>query len=136
MPKKGTYLGFDFGTKRLGLAIGQSITKTATPLMTLHVQNGTPWDQLSHIIKEWEPIGLVIGLALQPDNTHSKTSLLAQQLGHQLKAHFHLPVYFIEERLTSVAAREKYPQGDKDASAAAIILESWLNSPEDNDVSI
>ena len=133
MPKYGTYLGIDFGTKRIGLAVGQSITLTATPLITLKADDIT---RLSEIIKEWEPQGLIVGLALQPDGSHSQTSLIAKKWGIELKKRYDLPVYFIEERLSSVAAREKYPDTDKDAGAAAIILEGWLNAKEDEHVSI
>ena len=137
----GTFLGFDFGTKRLGIAVGQSITKTARPLVTLQVNNGVPrWEELERFINEWQPIGLIVGLAMQPDGSHSPTSKKALKLGQSLEAHFKIPVYYIEERLTSVAAhnfiKERTPTsrfgGDKDAIAAAIILESWLdNNPKE-----
>ncbi len=136
-----TFLGFDFGTKRLGIAVGQSVTKTARPLTTLQVNNGIPhWDTLKGIIQEWEPCGLIVGLAMQPDGSHSPTSQKALKLGQSLQSRFNIPVYYIEERLTSVAAhnfiKEHAPSSnierDKDAVAAAIILESWLsNSPKE-----
>lgn len=132
----GTFLGLDFGTKRLGVAVGQSITKTARPLTTLMMQNGPPLRELKALIDEWEPKGLVIGLALQMDGSHSKTSRLAQKFGQRLSAEFAIPVFYIEERLTSVAAQERIKDTsstspysrDVDAVAAVIILESWLNS--------
>jgi putative Holliday junction resolvase len=130
--KNGTYLGIDFGTKRIGLAVGQSVTRTATPLTTIH-NNPQSLQQFTKVIHEWEPKGLVIGLALQPDGSHSKTSLLAQKFGQKLKQQYQLPVFFTEERLTSVAARRSMQDErlahvqDEDAMAAAIILESWLN---------
>ncbi len=137
MVTTGTYLGFDFGTKRLGIAVGQSITKTARPLITLQVHKGVPqWEELAKIIDDWLPKGLIVGLPLQPDGSDSPTSLKAQKLGRQLTNHFKLPVYYIEERLTSVAAKERSQEyygaslmhRDLDALAAAIILESWFNS--------
>ena len=136
--KEGTFLGFDFGTKYLGVAVGQTITQTATPLLTLKIPQGgekATFEALSKVISEWQPKGFVVGLALQPDNTHSLTSLAAQKWGEALSAHFQLPVYFIEERLTSCAARERLretplpPRSSTrviDAIAAAIILESWF----------
>ncbi len=141
---EGTFLGFDFGTKYLGIAVGQSITKTATPLLTLLVKNGIPhWPEIAQVIQEWQPKGFIIGLALQPDNSHSATSLKAQKFGARLQAQFSLPIYFIEERLTSVAAREKIRDNPKachlqdvDAIAAAIILESWLNNPKENSIHV
>ncbi len=134
---KGTFLGFDFGTKYLGVAVGQSITQTARPLITLRVNNGIPrWEELDKIIDEWQPCALILGLAIQPDGSHSNTSKKAMKLGQQLQAHYQLPVHYIEERLTSVAANERVrenPQAsaierDLDAVAACIILESWLHS--------
>ncbi|MBN9287645.1 MAG: hypothetical protein BGO43_13765 [Gammaproteobacteria bacterium 39-13] len=132
----GTFFGFDFGTKRLGVAVGQSVTKTARPLVTLAMKNGTLPTELTAHINEWQPKALIVGLALQPDGSHSKTSLLAQKFGRRLAQAYQLPVFFIEERLTSVAAQERIRDTDStslysrdvDAVAAAIILESWLNS--------
>lgn len=129
---RGNLLGVDFGTKRIGLAVGQNITQTATPLRSLSVQKGIPWDQLTQLVKEWEIQGFVVGLALQEDNRHSPTSKAAQRFGQQLKAYFKLPVFFVNERLTSVMAQERLKEsysskGDLDAIAAAIILESWFN---------
>lgn len=134
---EGTFLGFDFGTKYIGIAVGQTITKTATPLLSLSAKHGVPqWEQIQKLIDEWQPKGCVIGLALQLDDSASPTSLAAQKFGRRLHARFHLPIYFIGERLTTVAAREilkeKYPTThhlqDIDAMSAAVILESWLNS--------
>ncbi len=136
-PDEGTYLAFDFGTKHLGIAVGQTITKTATPLLSLHVKKGIPhWDQLDDIIHKWQPRGLIVGLPLQPDGSPSLTSIAAHQFGESLQQHYPLPVYYIEERLTSVAARQSlketpplsHSQQNKDAIAAALILESWLNA--------
>lgn len=124
------YLAFDFGTKRIGLAVGQSITKTATPLTSIISYNGTPnWQQLDKIVKEWQPTSLIVGLALQPDGKDSPTSLKARHLGKLLQQKYQLSVHYIEERLTSVAAKERVTdnQKDLDALAAAIILESWMN---------
>lgn len=130
-----TLLGFDFGTKYIGIAIGQSVTQTATPLLTLKAQQGVPnWQEVQKIIDEWQPTGLVVGLALQPDGSDSQTSLKARNFGIALKKRFSLPLYFVEERLTSVAAshilkQEHHysKQTDSDSMAAAIILESFLN---------
>lgn len=137
MPK--SFLGFDFGTKYIGVAIGQSVTQTATPLLTLRARQGIPeWHELQKIIREWEPNALVVGLALQPDGTDSDTSRKARSFGESLKKRFSLPVHFIEERLTSVAANQilkeehQYSkQTDSDSMAAAIILESFLNTTKE-----
>jgi putative holliday junction resolvase len=138
MKPEGIFLSFDFGTKKIGCAVGQSITRTASPLSRLSTRDGIPpWDLIQILIKEWEPHGLVVGLPLQPDGKHSPTSRKAQQFGKQLHERFGLPVFFIEERLTTVAARERlsdvpYSQRNVDSMAAVIILESWFNTEGEN----
>lgn len=129
------FLGFDFGTKYIGIAIGQSITHTATPLITIRATQGQPdWQALSSIINEWQPSAFVVGLALQPDGSDSETSRKARLFGQSLTKRFSLPIHFVEERLTSVAANHILKQShhyskqtDSDSMAAAIILESFLN---------
>lgn len=137
-PLSQTYMGFDFGSKYLGIALGQTITGTAQPLTTLKMLDEKPnWQLLDRLVQEWQPNGFVVGLALQPDGKHSKTSSLAQYFGESLQQRYQQPVYFIEERLTSVAAREtirnkarpsRHDKAEIDRISAAIILESWLNS--------
>ncbi|MGE3320290.1 MAG: Holliday junction resolvase RuvX [Candidatus Berkiella sp.] len=129
------FLGFDFGTKYIGVAIGQSITHTANPLLTLKATQGQPnWHELQNIINEWQPSAFVVGLALQPDGSDSDTSRRARLFGKSLTKRFSLPIHFVEERLTSVAANHILKQehhyskqADSDSMAAAIILESFLN---------
>lgn len=133
-----TYIGFDYGQKYLGLATGQSITGTAQPLTTINMLGGKPnWPVIEAIINEWQPGALIVGIALQPDGTDSKLSKLAKKFGATLAQKFKRPVHFIDERLTSVAAREAlgltaFPthkqKREIDRISAAIILESWLNS--------
>lgn len=132
-----TYLGFDYGQKFLGLAVGQSITMTANPLTTLPMQKGKPnWPLIDDIVAQWRPHAFVVGLALQPDGGDSKTSKLAKSFGETLRQRYQKPTYYIDERLTSVAARESlgirsFPTAKQkleiDRISAAIILESWLN---------
>ncbi|MCS5707418.1 Holliday junction resolvase RuvX [Candidatus Berkiella cookevillensis] len=133
-----TYMGFDFGSKYLGIALGQTITGTAQPLTTLKMLDEKPnWQLLDRLVQEWQPDGFIVGLALQPDGKHSKTSIQAKHFGESLQQRYQKPVYFIEERLTSVAAREtirdkarpsRHNKAEIDRISAAIILESWLNS--------
>lgn len=134
---EGVFLGFDFGSKYIGVAVGQTVTLSAQPLLSLKAHNGIPqWEELGKIIQEWQPKGLVVGLALQLDGSSSATSVAAQKFAKRLHKHFNLPIFFVEERLTTVAARERlreqYPttfyQKDVDAMSAAIILETWLHS--------
>lgn len=130
-------LGFDFGTRRIGVAIGQTITQTANPLTVLSAQDGIPrWDELTKILKTWQPDGLVVGIPLNMDGTEQSITLRARNFAQELAERFKLPVYEIDERLTSVAARErvftdggyKALKGAKiDAIAAQLILQNWLS---------
>jgi putative Holliday junction resolvase len=124
-------MSFDFGTKRIGMAIGQSITKNATPLKTLS-NTSQLFQAIANLIQEWQPKGFIVGLAIQPDGNDSNTSLQAKAFGQTLRDQFSIPVFYIEERLTSVEANRMIKthkiMHDKDALAASLILESWFNS--------
>ena len=130
-----TLLGFDFGIKRIGVAVGQSITHTVTPLTTLHNSNETPdWLAIGKLIAEWQPDKLVVGLPLHLDGTTQPLTARAQRFGNQLKGRYNLPVEMMDERLTSHEAeselakrRSKSGKTDIDALAAALILQSWLD---------
>jgi putative Holliday junction resolvase len=130
-----TLLGFDYGTKRIGVAVGQEITRTVTPLTTLRCSNETPdWKAISKLIEEWKPDKLVVGLPLHLDGTTQALTDRAQRFGNQLKGRYNLPVEMVDERLTSheaeteLATRKgKSTKTDIDALAAALILQSWLD---------
>ena len=130
-----TLLGFDYGTKRIGVAVGQDITRSVTPLTTLHSQNNKPdWNAIGNLIAEWQPDRLVVGLPLHLDGTTQAITERAQRFGNQLKGRYNLPVELVDERLTSheaeteLAARGgKSTKADIDALAAALILQSWLD---------
>lgn len=129
-------LGFDFGTKRIGVAMGQTLTHTAQALLTLPATAGKPnWDQLARLIEEWRPDGLVVGIPLNMDGTSQPLTELAQTFLNELATRFKLPVYSMDERLSTIAARDKvfaaggYKALQKqaiDSIAAQLILESWL----------
>ena len=130
-----TLLGFDYGTRRIGVAVGQLITHTVTPLTTLHSHNDSPdWQAIRKLIAEWQPDKLVVGLPLQLDGTAQPLTAKAQRFGNQLKGRYNLPVEMMDERLTSheaeteLASRKgKSAKADIDALAAALILQSWLD---------
>ena len=130
-----TLLGFDYDTKRVGVAVGQDITRTVTPLTTLHSQNNKPdWDAISKLITEWQPDRLVVGLPLHLDGSVQALTERVQRFGNQLKGRYNLPVEMVDERLTSheaeteLAARGgKTAKAEIDALAAALILQSWLD---------
>jgi putative Holliday junction resolvase len=126
-----TLLGFDFGTRRIGVATGQTITGTATALATIESRNGQPdWDAITALIETWQPDALVVGLALHADGSDSAVSIAARRFMRQLEGRYRLPVYGMDERLSSQAAsgaREAAHSGI-DAAAACIILQDWLDS--------
>lgn len=127
-----TVLGFDFGQKRIGIAVGQEITHTATALETVNSHNTQPdWDAISGLIKIWQPDLLVVGLALHADGSDSAITKLTRDFAEELETRYRLPVEFMNERLSSRAAEEltgdnrKSDQGI-DAIAAMVILQDWL----------
>ena len=122
-----TVLAFDFGTKKIGLAIGNSLLRVARPLQTIkHHSNDLTFQQIQKLIKEWEITLFVVGLPRHPDgNAHEMTNRCTR-FGNQLYGRFHLPVVWIDERYTSATASRPY--GDIDAQAAVMILEQYFSS--------
>lgn len=139
-----TVLGFDFGTRNIGVATGQVITRTASALPSLKARDGIPdWNQVKTLIEEWQPDAVVVGIPLNMDGSESDMSRRARKFGKRIHGRFNLPFYEADERLTSFEAKEwagrlghkgHYGSDPIDAMAACIILEAWLNNPE-NDLS-
>lgn len=135
-----TALGFDFGLKRIGVAVGQSVTKNASPLGVIAARNGEPdWSALERLVREWRPAALVVGLPYNMDLSEQDMTHRARQFSQQLAERFPLPVHTVDERLSSreaeSALKERRQQGrrritraDIDGAAACVILESWFNS--------
>lgn len=129
-------LGFDYGSKQIGVAVGQAITGQARELCVLKAQNGVPdWSQIEKLIKEWQPDALVVGLPLNMDGTPSEMSARAEKFARRLGGRFNLPVFTHDERLTTYEAKgQRLAQGQRggyrerpvDALAAALLLEGWL----------
>jgi putative Holliday junction resolvase len=134
-------LGFDFGLKRIGLATGQLITGTASPLVTLQAVNQSPdWDSIEKYIREWKPDALIVGIPYLLDGQESEITRAARNFSNRLAHRFSLPVYTMDETLSSYAAEEKLKQAQKiskhnkhevDKMAAAIIVQRWLDSQQD-----
>lgn len=130
-----TLLGFDYGKHRIGIAVGQDITGTATALCTLGCPDGRPdWDRISRLIGEWSPGALVVGLPLHADGSDSAMTRAARSFARELETRSRLPVYSMDEHLSSHAAKElqrEAPGNDRDgidAIAARIILQNWLDT--------
>ncbi|WP_394559807.1 Holliday junction resolvase RuvX [Aquipseudomonas alcaligenes] len=129
-------LGFDYGTKQIGVAVGQAVTGQARELCVLKAQNGVPdWQKVEALIKEWQPDAIVVGLPLNMDGTRSEMSDRAEKFARRLNGRFNLPVHTHDERLTTFEAKgQRLAQGQRggyrdnpvDALAAALLLEGWL----------
>ena len=131
-------IGFDFGLQRIGLATGQTITGTASPLVTLQAVNRSPdWEGIAEQIRQWKPDALIVGIPYLLEGGDSDITRAALNFSKALEHRFKLPVYTIDESLSSAAAAEQIRQSKKlakhnkheiDKMAAAIIVQSWLNS--------
>jgi putative Holliday junction resolvase len=131
-------MGFDFGTRSIGIATGQEVTGTASPLTSLKANDGIPdWAQLEKILKEWQPDLLVVGLPLNMDGTEQEMTVRARKFGQRLHGRFGFQVEFKDERLTTTDAKARlFEQGGYkalgksrvDAVSAQLILESWMES--------
>ena len=129
-------LGFDFGMKRIGVAVGQTITKTARPLATLKAHNGVPaWETIKKLIQTWQPDALIVGVPLNMDGTEQKLTHAAKKFADELQSKFNLPVFGMDERLSTKDARERLfatggykalQNGQVDSIAAQLILQNWL----------
>ncbi|MEK8081634.1 Holliday junction resolvase RuvX [Pseudomonas sp. XK-1] len=129
-------LGFDYGSKQIGVAVGQVITGQARELCILKAQNGVPdWQKVEALIKEWQPDAIVVGLPLNMDGTKSEMSERAEKFARRLNGRFNLPVHTHDERLTTYEAKgQRLQQGQNsgyrerpvDALAAALLLQGWL----------
>jgi len=133
-------LGFDFGEKRIGVAVGQELTGTARGITTLISKNRKPdWDAISRLIEEWHPDLLVVGRPLHMDGTEQPITHLAYRFGNRLSGRYNLPVEQVDERLSSYEAEQelseesgKFSPEDIDQRAAEKILQSWLDSNSQN----
>ncbi len=128
-----TLLGFDYGTRKIGVAVGQTLTGTANPLQTLQLVNHKPdWARIAQLIEEWQPDALVVGLPLDVDGSETDATEPARRFSRQLEGRFHLKVHLADERFTSFEARDRLGHKakrweDYDAVAAKLILETWLD---------
>ncbi|MCZ6710614.1 MAG: Holliday junction resolvase RuvX [Gammaproteobacteria bacterium] len=126
--RDGHVLAFDFGLRHIGVAVGQAVTCTASPLITLKAANGTPsWSDVGALVKEWAPTTLVVGLPLNMDDSESEMSALARAFADKLVRRFALPVEMVDERLTTVAASQTDARRVHEV-AAALIAQTWLGA--------
>lgn len=139
LTQSDTYLGFDFGSKKIGIAVGQSTTDMASPLQTLHSINQTPdWNTISKLIHEWQPIGLVVGISRQMDGSDNPITPRMLKFCRQLEGRYQLPVHQQDETLSTFESKQLLFDEVKlsatklweveDQLAAHLILQTWLNN--------
>lgn len=136
--RSDSYLGFDFGNKKIGVAVGHADTGIASPLTTLRSPQQVPdWQAIGKLIAEWQPVGLVVGVSRQQDGQDNLITPRMLKFCRQLQGRFNLPVHQIDETLTTFAAKQllyddlKVSAGKlwavQDQLAAQIILQSWFD---------
>ncbi|AUX94670.1 Holliday junction resolvase RuvX [Mixta gaviniae] len=133
-----TLLAFDFGTKSIGVAVGQQLTGTARPLAALKAQDGVPnWELIERLLKEWQPDRVIVGLPLNMDGTEQPLTARARKFANRLHGRFGVQVDLHDERLSTVEARadlfarggfKALTKGSVDSLSAVIILESWFEN--------
>ncbi len=132
----GTLLAFDFGTRSIGVAIGQRITGTARPLAAIKAQDGTPdWNIIARLLKEWQPETVIVGLPLNMDGTEQPLTARARNFANKIHGRFGVPITLHDERLSTVEARaglfehggfRALNKGSVDSASAVVILESYF----------
>lgn len=146
---RGTTLAFDYGARRIGVAVGNCQLATASALTTLNTRKGvTDWHALDQLIREWQPLTLVVGIPHHADGKEGALATRIREFASGLESRFDLPVAFVDESLTSREAdaelrekrrsgtlRRRVSPGDSDRIAARLILETWMAQLDDPDKS-
>lgn len=143
MPESGVVLGFDYGLRRIGVAVGQHITGTASAIAVLrHADSGPDWPACDALLKTWQPQALVVGLPLARDGHDQPMTQAARGFAATLAQRYALPVHLADERFTSRAADAEFVAARRaglarrkdaamlDAQAARRIVEQWLSQPQ------
>ena len=134
----GTLIGFDFGERRIGVAVGETGTGIANPLRAIDAAaNDERFREIEKLVNEWRPAGFVVGRPRHADDSEHAVAKLAEKFALRLAARYHVPVVMVDETLSSASAEESLrgsragakKKGDVDAVAAAIILQSYLDDP-------
>ncbi len=124
-----SYLAFDFGARRVGVATGNTLLRSAQPLRTLALEGEARFKAIEALIGEWTPDALVIGVPFHPDGAEHDNTLRARRFGRQLHGRFRLAVHEVDERYTTVDALASGAR-DADAAAAVLILEQFFRENE------
>ena len=124
---QASFLAFDFGLKRTGVAVGNRLTRSATPQPTIRAEGEARWAPIASRMAEWQPDALVVGVPFHPDGAEHENTVRARKFARQLRGRFNLPVYEVDERYSTTEAHAAGAR-DADAASAAIILEQFLRS--------
>ena len=130
-----TVMAFDYGTRRIGVAVGNTLIKQGQPLKTIaESSSDASFRAIEGLLKEWQPTRLVVGLPCHPDGAEHEMSARARRFGNQLHGRFHIPVEWVDERYTSaVLEGDPNMRDNLDSQSAALILEqyflekNWIN---------
>jgi conserved hypothetical protein TIGR00250 len=135
----GVFLAFDFGTRRIGVAVGDSLTRSARPLPAVAHHAAPDWKAIQTLLRDWRPGACIVGLPLDLDGNDQTITSQARQFAAELRHRFGVPVHLADERLTSRAADDllrasradgshprRLRKGERDGMAARLILEQWL----------
>lgn len=129
-------IGLDYGKSRIGIASGQMITKTATPIATIAAKQGEPeWHELDKIIKQWRPSDIIVGLPIDAKDQETKITEEARVFAQKIELRYQKPVHLISETFSTREARWRLEEVQNksnrhlkvDAFAACVILETWMN---------
>jgi putative Holliday junction resolvase len=131
-PTLVSFIAFDYGEKRTGVAVGNRLLGTAQPQGSIHAQGDARFAQIALRLKEWQPDGIVIGVPYHPDGAAHENTARAKKFGRQLGGRFNLPVFEVDERYSTTEALSQGVNSkgikDADAASACIILEQFLRS--------
>lgn len=124
-----SFLAFDYGLKRVGVASGNTLLRQAQPLRTIAAEGDARFTQIAALIAEWRPDALVVGVPFHPDGAEHDNTLRARRFARQLQGRFRLPVHEVDERYSTTEAIADGAR-DLDAASAAILLQQFFNSKE------
>jgi putative pre-16S rRNA nuclease len=125
------FLAFDFGARRVGVAVGNSLHRQATALKSIAAQGDRRFAAIDALVREWQPAALVVGVPFHPDGAAHVNTYRARRFGRQLQARCRLPVHEVDERYTTTEALTE-GAADADAGAAALILDQYLRALPDH----
>ena len=126
-PRPLSFLSFDFGARRVGVACGNTLLRSASPLQTVAALGDARFEAIGRLVREWQPDALVVGVPFHPDGAPHDNTQRARRFARQVQGRFRLPVHQVDERYTPTEALAA-GAADADAAAAALILDQFLRS--------